>query len=422
LAIAAFCPEKKILMLTYNAFLKEEVRQRALDYENLEVHSYHALAASYFPFVPTKGYDRALRCILEKKLQARREIPLFDLIFIDECQDMRALYFDFVRYFVQKLQEQTAFKNLQFVLCGDRHQEMYAYLGADRRYLTQGSEVLKALGSEAAVRELKLSQSYRLTDKMSSFLNSAVLGEERIFTQKEGTAVSYLEIDPYQTASYLDSFIASIGYSVDPGDVFVLAPSVKTNSNSAVMALECYFCTLSIPVFLAEHDIKSNTRTSRGKVEFTTFHRAKGRERSYVIVFGFDAGYFDFFGKDYSCDTVPDTLYVALTRSSKWLAVISDSKYRSLEFLRKDQLLASEEICSSILDFSEQTLKQNNKCVYCSDRNPRSSITDFIKHLPESLLDSLIDPVEQLFTPVTSAIYSTRLCTEVPQISKKGKT
>jgi superfamily II DNA or RNA helicase len=50
LHIGKALPEKKILVLTYNAKLKIETREKAtsLELENMEIHSYHAFCVKYY--------------------------------------------------------------------------------------------------------------------------------------------------------------------------------------------------------------------------------------------------------------------------------------------------------------------------------------------------------------------------------------
>ena len=64
------------------------------------------------------------------------------------------------------------------------------------------------------------------------------------------------------------------------------------------------------------------------KIVFTTFHKAKGRERKLVIIFNFDESYFYYYNKEFfkqcidsegnvdnSSLNCPNEIYVACTRS-----------------------------------------------------------------------------------------------------------
>ena len=91
--IAKMHNTKKILLLTYNARLKEETRNRItdLDLNNIECHSYHSFCVKY--------YNR--KCFKDDIMIEilGNDSPLldkfgYDIIILDEAQDMRKLYFN----------------------------------------------------------------------------------------------------------------------------------------------------------------------------------------------------------------------------------------------------------------------------------------------------------------------------------------
>ena len=88
----------KILLLTYNAKLKLETREKvnALGITNLEVHSYHSFCV--------KNYDK--KCFTDTNINLilkSNKIPLnkfvYNIIILDEAQDISPLYYElFVKF------------------------------------------------------------------------------------------------------------------------------------------------------------------------------------------------------------------------------------------------------------------------------------------------------------------------------------
>jgi len=81
---------KSILLLTYNASLKKETREKSKNIENLEVHSFHSFGKKYYS--DTCIDDQAILLILKRKMTHKTSFE-FDLVIIDECQDMNKIYF-----------------------------------------------------------------------------------------------------------------------------------------------------------------------------------------------------------------------------------------------------------------------------------------------------------------------------------------
>ncbi len=112
------------------------------------------------------------------------------------------------------------------------------------------------------------------------------------------------------------------------------------------------------------------------KVVASTFHSAKGRERSLVIVMGFDASYFQYYAVGERQDRCPNALYVALTRAKDELILVRAYNKEHLPFL---DLHALEATCESIVlrpakvssvrrneSASERTLSVTDLLDYCS--------------------------------------------------------
>jgi len=106
--IAQLMPEKLFLHVTYNSMLRKEFKQKviSLNLTNIEVHTYHSLAVKYFH--PTAFTDTGIREILALNILPVCEIPLFDIVVLDECQDMTRLYYNFIRLVVSLISNERS--------------------------------------------------------------------------------------------------------------------------------------------------------------------------------------------------------------------------------------------------------------------------------------------------------------------------
>lgn len=90
-------------------------------------------------------------------------LPSFDILFVDECQDLN------------RCQQKLALKlGKRLVLCGDPHQAIYAFAGADSNSYNSLLTSLKK--SSVGCTELPLSVSFRCSQEVISYAQSWVPG------------------------------------------------------------------------------------------------------------------------------------------------------------------------------------------------------------------------------------------------------
>ena len=133
LSIAENLVDKKILQMTYNKSLKFEVREKINEkkLENINIHTYHSLAVCYYS---EKAYvDNEIRKIVWNNEKPNIKIPTFDILVLDECQDMSYLYFQLMVKFLFDMGSKV-----QLLILGDYMQGLYEFKGSDIRYLTFG--------------------------------------------------------------------------------------------------------------------------------------------------------------------------------------------------------------------------------------------------------------------------------------------
>jgi hypothetical protein len=401
LFIAFHNKNKKILQITYNKQLKLEVRNKIKNYDidNVEIHTYHSLAVKNYD--PNCFTDTGIIDVLEKNKPIKNEIPKYDIIVIDEVQDMTPNYYELIYKFMSDIN----FKSNILVL-GDHNQGIYEFKNADTRFLTLSHKLW--FFSDIGFDKLTLNQSYRVTKPIAWFVNNVMLGNDRIISNKESNhKIYYYKKSIYNIHTQIFTKIKNLlksGYK--PEDIFVLSPTLKSVSNP-IKKLENIMVKNNIPVYFSRNEEEGiDEKIIAGKAVFTTFHQSKGRERKIVFVFGFDESYFDFFAKEKNRMTCPSELYVAVTRASEILFIIEHDKNESLPFLkiRPDEFYKHNQYIEYIhtetkLPKNPKETKEKKKKEILNVHN--TSVIDLTAYLSEMTMRDITPMVKALFTVIT---------------------
>lgn len=383
LELAKALPEKLILQITYNSMLRHEVKDKARNIKNLKIHSYHSLYVNYYN--NNAHTDNILNDIIINNKIPIKELPKFDIIVIDEVQDMTILFFSAIQKFINDLQ-----KNVQYLILGDKNQAVYDFKGADNRFLTLAKDIYP----NSVV--LPLSQSFRVTKPIANFVNFVLLGEYRIKTVKKGSNVNYLICNTFKIYKYLIIKIKEFfnaGYK--PEDIFVLCPSFKSKKLNPVKLLENELTKSNIPCYISL-DTKLDDNYIKNKVVFTTFHQSKGRERKIVIIYNFDSSYFNFYNKTAPKYKCPASFYVAITRASEHLILLEDINYYPLQFLKYNYLEMSD---TGLIDIQLIKHNLNNK----KETNiPEIWINDLVKYIDDNKLNDINKYIDLTFNTPTN--------------------
>ena len=383
----------RTLVLTYNAQLKRETRQRvrALGAEAAaEVHSYHSFGYRYLSEACSTddglsdtldaldaldalergedgaGDDAAASAAVPMRPRALIGGLRFDLLVLDECQDMKPLFLRLVR----AVERHNACPRPRYVVVGDPRQSIYGFQGADARFLTLADRVFG--GAPAATprpwARHRLSVTWRLTRAMGELVNDAFFAGERVLeAPREGAhAPRYLLCDSFGDAP-ARAVRGWLEDGVPPEGVMVLAPSLRSRA-SPVRALENRLVRAGVRVYVPVSDEEPVDRLAvRGKVLFATFHQAKGAEREAVLAFGMDASYVRYFARGSDGAAPPNPVYVAATRARERLALVHDRRNAPLPFLRLEHVarLARVEIEGAELLGGDAALLQ---------RDPRAAL------------------------------------------------
>lgn len=332
LHISKASQNKRILLLTYNARLKEDTRKKVttLKIVNCEVHSYNAFCVKYYD---RKGYhNEAIRNVVNNDNPQLRPFQ-YDMIILDEQQDMTEIFFKFV---IKIIKDNTN-SNIQICLFGDIFQNIYSHSGSDERYLTFSPSIFS---SPNKWETYKISTSYRITNQMALFINQNLLKFDRLQATKNGEKVKYIIDDLFHTNKVFMLIKEYLNTGYKPDDIFVLAASVRCGTNlSPIRILENNLVKNGIACNVSLSDeAKIDDEVLKGKISFATFHQVKGMERKICIIYGFDDSYFDYYGKDLARDKCPNVLYVALTRAKEKLVLLHNSGNKFMQFIDIDNL------------------------------------------------------------------------------------
>jgi hypothetical protein len=372
--IAKKYDNKKILLLTYNAKLKDESREKVKKYKlsNIEVQNYHSFLCKYYK----------LQCYTDNIIYDFLNDPPnsnyifdFDIIIIDEIQDMTFVYYELVLH-ILKLNT----KEFKLCLFGDKKQAIFDFNQADSRFLTLGDKIFK----QDNWIKLNLSTSFRITKPMSDFLNRCVLGKDRVLSNKQGSKVEYIVCNPFRS-SRLFEHVKKLFDVYNPSDFFIIAPSVK-NKSTPVRRLANIISNEGIPMFVPNNDDeKIDIDIINNKLLVSTFHQVKGLERKIVIVFGFDESYFKYYKKVDKYHKCDNALYVALTRATDKLIIIHGSDYNYFKFIDKKKLG----------EIADVKYFDNIKTSDDLDNNGlKIPVTQLTKHIPSMLIRSMIKKLD----------------------------
>lgn len=374
-----------ILVLTYNSRLKIETRNKVkqLHLTNIEVHSYHAFCVKYYD---NKCYTDSGIYKMLKNNARRKKYFNYDLLIIDEAQDMSPTYYEIVC----KIMKEHKVKP-KICILGDRYQSIFQFNNADSRFIKYGAQLFDF--NDYKWINCSLNVSYRITSQMANFINKCVLNEDRIVACKNNDKVRYLICDifsgkfggtetkymPYEEIKlYLKEY--------DYDDIFVLTASVKSEITPARI-LANKLSDDKIPIYVPNNDDeKLDEDVIKGKIVFSTFHQVKGLERKVVITFNFSDSYFTYYKKKSNPHRCPNELYVAITRAKEKLSVIHHYTDDFFKFIRKDNLsntLKFLQIYTTLIVSSKIRVRKQTRF-----KTKSYAVTKLTQHLPLDIIQN----------------------------------
>ena len=327
-------PNINALLLTYNRRLRTETyaKMRKNHISNIQVSNFHSFC--YNKYFVSGNTDQLIHDALDD-WESCDEIKFrYDMIILDEAQDLTPLYVRLVRMIVKH----NATKP-QLIIIGDERQTIYGFNGADSRFLTHANKIFKF--NNYKWTRLTLSTSYRMSNSITNFINKCVLKEDLITSNgEEGIKPRYIFCNAFDIAPVNElilHYLVKFGYSY--GDIFVLAPSIQSDLSPVKMLANNLSTNHDIPVFMPTSDSeKLDSKQSNDKMVFATFHQVKGLQRKCVIVMGFDNSYYYYYNPDANKAICPNEMYVGLTRCSERLTVVHHYKKNFIDFIDQNEI------------------------------------------------------------------------------------
>lgn len=438
ISIAATFSTANILLLTYNTRLKNETQKRFQDYKNVTVNNYHSYIVKTYQY-PCKD-DREMKRFLDMSLQrssaapqhanisTQQQSPLYDILIIDEIQDMTPLLFRLIRRIVEDMKKHSQFKSLpRFAILGDVRQSIYDFMDADARFLTMAPIVFASFSSYPWRTDLKLTMSYRLTNPMANMINECYLGgEQRLHACRSGTKPIYMWVEFEEFTrpnSKTMQTIVELIHKHRPGNTFVLAPSVK-NQRHPIRILENILSThYQIPTYVTLGDHREiHNDACRDKVVFSTQCSSKGLERDLVINMGCDDAPYNKYSSLWSAD---NRFYVAVTRAKAQLVLIHAFQAPRFRYTPRNAIINYCDVVTTCINEENWLRRQTGpprKNTEQTKRIPvRMTVTDLIRFQPMLLVDNLLCQMCEIEERQPALIREDNALVNIPSITTTAK-
>uniref|UniRef100_A0A6C0ADI5 Uncharacterized protein n=1 Tax=viral metagenome TaxID=1070528 RepID=A0A6C0ADI5_9ZZZZ len=374
LHISMLNKKQQVLLLTYNSKLKEETREKVyrLCIDNTEVHSYHSFCYKYYEKCIK---DSTIVKIINKDKEPQKSFS-FDIVVVDEAQDMTPLYFKLVCKLIKDNKTMP-----KICIMGDKYQSIYDFNKADPRFITLAEKIFSFNELDWDIK--KLSVSFRMNKPAVNFVNKVMLKEERLKSIKSSAYTPRYIIgdffhDSKQIILQEIRRYFNMGYAHN--DIFILAPSLKS-SKSPVKILANRLTDKKIPIYVPlNDDEKIKEEEIDGKILFSTFHQAKGLERKVVLIFNFDESYY-YYKQNSDPTKCPNELYVAVTRSLEQMTLLHQYSNNYLPFINYQEI---SKTCELIVSKKMRVSKSNKNNFILVD------IVNLVKYLPQEVIDECL--------------------------------
>lgn len=387
---------KTILVFMYNRRIMEETisRVRSLRIEKTMVYTYHSFGCEFYS--SECFTSEGLKRVLADDMQPKKELPQFDIVALDELQDMNPIFYKFVRKVTKDSRKDGSWP--QFLTVGDPQQEIYTSNGSDERFLTLAEHLfqspcdgeVKANGADWT--HIQQMVSYRMPKQNAKFVNEQILkppkgGEILTVKNDETLRPRYVTCDSLSDGP-LCEILRLIDLGLSPSQIIVLAPSLRSKKYMSLrnLANRLVLRDPPIPVHIsADDEIEKSELVTQGKIIFATYHQAKGIEREAAIVFGFDASYHAFRQEDQAkLQSADNPQYVAVTRARTHLVLIHDYRYKHLSFIVQKTLHKSCEMVR-LRKIEPETIKASKR---------GWDVTGLTRHAPEQAISDCFGMLE----------------------------
>lgn len=381
-AISVANSDQRLVILTFSKQLQSETARRLRLHENCDVSTLHGMAGKLFSAVVYD--DKELRRFRrEGKIPVWTDRP-YDIIILDELQDCSELLFWFICAFISTMTRAAGGRAPRIVALGDERQAIHSFRGGDARFLSLSPYIMGEI-SPYSWTEQPLSTSFRLSHETARFVNGVFLGGEPYLAgSHNGPMPIYMHVNSFQERTIARE-LAPLIRRYGPERTAVLAPSVARSdvvSRFTNLLSSVYKFGVADPT---SEEGPLDDLVLEGKISVSTYHQFKGKERDLVIVYGVDASYFKYYGRDLPVDICPNEIFVALTRAKKQLVVLHDQSQEPLPFLSLAQLYETGRYINLVArDMKEAPLQK-----VFSPKTVR--VSEIARHVPDQTLEAIVE-------------------------------
>lgn len=403
LGICKQYPDKQVLVVTYNAKLRLETRARSekRGVNNVHVHTYHSLCHKYYTPCMT---DAGMITACNQSMKPSCPVPTFDIVILDEQQDLDFVCF---RFIVKFLRDNTT--NPKLVVLGDVNQSIYGFKGSDFRFLTCAAECFASVSLHPWMN-LAINETFRVNKPATDFINAQILHMNKLVSNKPGDKPKYIlynAFNPRIVVTKITEYLERKQYK--PEDIFVLCFSIRSeNKRAPIKLIENLLVEKSYPCYVPlSDDAELSEEAMAGKVTFSSFHQAKGRERKVVIVCGFDGKLINWLVDERGSnrESIINAHYVACTRASEQLFLLHHRDNPLFPTLELETLKQTCDFINGSGNKPADVLAElEDKVITSKQFNTTKSVTDlfrFMSHDDTKKLKAFFTVVE---TPLGGAI------------------
>ena len=298
-----------ICIITYNKPLQAELEEKLKAIHSTSIaYTFHGLASEYC------SHCRDDTTLSELVTNTTPKPFLYKNVIIDESQDMKQVYFDFIHMLIPD------FSAVHIGLVGDPEQMLYDYDPDDPAVLGFINDPDTHFGVPFAKAELSV--SFRLTPCVTS-LSNALSSKDSVQIVPGNTKVTNEKVDVQICHKNLWSDIA-IQWLLKhhpvsaPGTIHILAAHRRKNVEIRQLVNE--LARHGYGIYVHIDDCIENKKFSN--VHVMSWHSSKGSESETTIILGMGA------------TSAANPLHVALTRSKHRLLVLADRENIHLQFAK----------------------------------------------------------------------------------------
>ena len=379
-------PEKKICIITYSRRLSDQSKVKIEEWGvlNVQIFTYHGFCTKYFgPSHNDSTFSQFTNS--SPRLPVGNQLKQFDILCIDEMQDMNDLYYKFMYNKLQYFKDNIILKFLS-----DRRQAIFQYNGGDPKYFVEAE---KYWGRKFT--KCYLTKTYRVPKKITHCVNTLIASK-----YDPPFAMEAVEHDSDLPMEYhwVDVFWGGKQIILDQikefgiNNVVVMSCSVK--EKTPVYKCLNELSEKGVKMCVLNDSESNDPEILRDKLMASSIHKQKGSEHGCIIIYGLDCSYHKYYGKNKPLEEYLNLIYVGFTRSMMKLVIIGDKKHGYLKNWQPSEISAL--ITGKYLKVYGRPLNKCDctlefKCQCAQKPGKDTNVTDIIQYRSFECLNELIN-------------------------------